>query len=78
MESRLDCYCGNPKVIDDMGKCQCGRYTRWVVDCEICGYSHKLRSPEFCRALQSPEGFDSLDKNKFLSESIEIHSKNGN
>ena len=76
MQSRLECQgCGDPRVIDESGKCQCGRYTRLVTDCDICGYSHKLRSREFCRALHSPEGLDSLDKNKFLSESMEIHTK---
>ena len=67
--------CGdNFKVIDELGKCQCGRYVREVIDCEICGYYHKVRSPEFCRALHSKAGFDSLDKGLFLRESLELRN----
>jgi hypothetical protein len=74
MKPYLACInCGdNFKVVDELGKCQCGRYVRKVIDCEICGYSHKVRSPEFCRALHSKEGLDSIDKELFLSQSQEL------
>ncbi len=74
MKTRTTCInCGdNFKIIDEFGKCQCGSYVREVVDCEICEYSHKVRAPEFCRALQSSEGLDSIDTNLFLKQSKEL------
>lgn len=74
MKIHTNCInCGdNFKVIDEYGKCQCGLYVRQVVDCEICGYAHKVRSPEFCRALHSQEGLKSLNKSLFLQQSMEL------
>ena len=72
MKTILDCVgCGNPRPDKD-GRCKCGRFVRQAVDCDICGYRHKLRSREFCRALHSKEGLDSLDNNKFLAETMEL------
>lgn len=77
MKTRTTCInCGdNFKIIDDDKKCQCGRYVRQVVDCSICGYTHKIRSAEFCRALHSEKGLKSLNKNLFLQESMDLRGQ---
>lgn len=71
MKTYLTCRCGNPKSINDLNQCQCGLYLRKVTNCDICGYEHKVRSPEFCRSLHST-GLKDLNEALFLQESMEL------
>lgn len=68
MKIVLKCRCGN--VDGEVNtKCKtCGFYISEQIDCDICGYLHKIRPRSFCTALHSGKINDPDTKEEIVAD----------